>query len=226
MRKKRPVIIYWILAILPLPVALVLYGLTPGTIKLAEDITIGTNRWQMLIAPAANIVLGGLFFWLIEKLNSSFRRQMEIQVMLPDTEKFLGWFRVYVIAFLDVLCLCSIYGYYSLDFNGSATAVLMCRGSAVMLGVGGLAAGRFLPRCTKRSILALRWSYTEKSDEAWYLVHKYGARLFFLAGAFSILCAAAVASVQALLLSVLAFVLVFIFLYLYSRRIYLGGFRK
>lgn len=226
MRNKIPAILYWILAIVPLPVALVLYALTPGSIKLTGDITVSTKSWQMLIAPVANIVLGGLFYWLTDRLNTSFRKQMEVQEMPPNTETFLGWFRVYIIAFLDVLSLCSLYGYYSLDFSGSATAVLMCRGAAAMIGVGGIVAGRFLPRCTKRSILALRWSFTEKSEEAWYLVHKYGAILFFLAGAFSILCAAAAASVQALILAVLAFALVFVFLYFYSRAIYYGGFRK
>jgi len=225
MRSKVPGILYWILAILPLPVALILYLLTPGAYNLGGDITVSTSRWQMLIAPVANIVLGGLFYGLTNLLSSSFRKRMEAQILPPDADAFLGWFRVYIIAFLDVLCFCSIYGYYSLDFSGSATTVLMCRAAAAMLGVGGIAAGRILPRCTKRSILALRWSYTEKSDEAWYQVHKHGARLFFLAGAFSVLCAAAMVSIQALILSFLAFVLVLVFLYLYSRYIYFNSFR-
>lgn len=223
MKADRYTVIYFSLAVLPLIIALAVYGFIPDTITIAEDISVSTGREKVFILPIMNLLFGGLIFFLFGKMDKSLRDRGSNNTAPPDTSGFFGFFRIYIISFFDVLCFCSIYGFYALDWGGTAT--LMCRGASVMLGTGGLLFARLLPGCSKQSILSLRWSYTEKSDNVWCLTHKLGSLLFYFAGVFSIICALFISSVHSIFISALSYGLILFFLYQYSKKIYFDEFK-
>lgn len=225
MKIDRHLLLYAVLAALPFAVALVVYGLIPEVVSIATGINVGTGRARIFILPAINLVFGCLIHFLFTRMDLIMRKKMAERGTPPDTSDFFNKFKIYLISFFDVMCFCSIYGFYALDWGGTATAALMCRGAAVMLGVGGLLVARRLPVCTKRSILSLRWSYTEKSDSVWYATHKIGGRLFYIAAIFSIACALLISSVHSVFLSALAYGVILFALYQYSKKLYFDEFR-
>lgn len=225
MKADRYTVIYFILAILPLIAAVVTYGFVPETITVTDEITIATGRARIFILPIANLIVGGVLFFLFTKLEQARQKQDEETAQPPDMSNVFNGMKIYIILFFDVFCFCSIYGFYALDWGGTATAALMCRGAAAMLGVGGILIARMLPGGTKQSLIALRWAYTVKSDNVWYLTHKLGTKLFYFVGAFSILCAFIYSSYQAIIICALCYALVLLALYYYSRKLYFDEFR-
>lgn len=225
MKIDKYIVIYFSLAVLPLIISLAVYGLIPDTIAIAEGISFRTGREKVFILPVMNLIFGGLIYFLFGKMDKALRDRVSDDIAPPDTSDFLGYFRIYIISFFDILCFCSIYGFYALDWGGTATAVLMCRGASIMLGIGGLLVARQLPGCNKQSILSLRWSYTEKSDNVWYLTHKLGSLLFYFAGIFSIICALFISSAHSIFISALAYGFILFFLYQYSKKLYFDEFK-
>lgn len=217
--------IYFSLAVLPLIVALAVYGLIPEAVTIVMGVSFSTGKERIFILPVMNLIFGGLIYYLFGKMDKALRSRVSDDIVPPDTYDFFGYFRIYIISFFDMLCLCSIYGFYALDWGGTATAELMCRGASIMLGIGGLLVARQLPSCNKRSILSLRWSYTEKSENVWYLTHKLGGLLFCFAGVFSIICALLIGSAHSIFISALAYGLILFFLYQYSKKIYFDEFK-
>lgn len=225
MKADRYTVIYFILTILPIIVAVVVYGLVPESVTVADEISISTGRARIFILPIANLVIGGVFFFLFIKLDELRRKAAEQVGRPPDMSNVLNGMKIYVIAFFDVMCLFSIYGFYALDWGGTATAAFMCKGVVLMLGVGGILVARILPGATKHSLIALRWGYTLKSGNVWYLTHKLGTKLFYFAGIFSILCAFIYSSYQVILICLLCYALILLVLYHYSKRLYFNEFR-
>jgi len=225
MKADRYTVIYFILTILPIIVAVVVYGLVPESITVVDEISISTGRVRIFILPIANLVIGGVFFFLFIKLDGLRQKAAEEAGRPPDMSNVLNIMKIYIILFFDVMCLFSIYGFYALDWGGTATAAFMCRSVALMLGVGGILVARILPGANKHSLIALRWGYTLKSDNVWYLTHKLGTKLFYFAGIFSILCAFIYSSYQVILICALCYALIILVLYHYSKRLYYGEFR-
>jgi len=225
MKQKKWDAAYWILAVLPLAAALPIYFLIPATVQLSPEIHVPSGRAGIFVLPSLNLAFAFLFHFLLKGLEASFRRKVSETGPPPDTSRFFSLLRLYMIAFFDVMCFAGFYGYYILDPGGPEAIDLMCRAAAAMLGAGLILSARYLPGCTKRSVLALRWSYTEKNDQVWRLTHRLASRLFFATGALVILCAIAASGLRAIILAGLSCVLLFLTLYTYSRKLYEDSFK-
>lgn len=225
MKINKYSVAYFLLAIAPVVAALLVYRYIPETVTIAEGLSFSTERYRVFILPVVNFVFAIIIFFLFTNMDMRLRERVSEQNEPPDTSNFFQKLKIYLISFFDVMCFCSIYGFYALDWGGTATAILMCRGAAIMIGIGGLLMGRKLPTCTKRSILCLRWSYTIKSDNVWYHTHKAGAILFYIAGIFSIFCAILITSVHSIIICALAFAFIIFILYCYSKKLYFDEFK-
>lgn len=225
MKIERFTLVYIFLTILPALAAMLVYGQVPESVEVIERITVSTGRIRIFILPVTNLVIGGLFFVLLTNIERAQIAKARQTGNFRDMSRDFMGMKLYLIVLFDVICFCSIYGFYALDWGGNATTALMYRGGAAMLGIGGILAGFQFRTSTMQSVIALRWKYTCRSENVWFHTHKLAARLFYFAGIFSIACAFFYNSYQALIICLLSYVLVMSVLYYYCRRLYFDEFR-
>ena len=221
MMKKRSslLILYWIVAFVPLVAAAWVYVAMPARVEVAPGVSLDVSRWGVWVLPIANV----LFSFLIYALGGKLRRRMEEGVRhaarLADIGRVFPALLLFVMVLLSAVTLSAVYGYYALD-EGGVTARLFGRVIAIVLGVGVSMFAMELPRARKNHVLALHWSYTKNSQTVWLKTHKLATRVLYIAGALMIVCGIAASGIHAAALAAVILLAALLGLYLYAKRLY------
>jgi|GEM_PF-1968410 len=216
--------LYWILAVLPLGTAFWVFLQLPAMIQIAPGLSIPSGRGGVFWLPAANVALSVALYLLTDRLAKSMTKKALEEERQTDIAQVLPGIRVFFMAWLSVVALAVVYGFYTMD-TGRATGALLGRVIAFVPGVGvALLALRF-PRTTKNSTLALRWVYTEQSPTVWLAVHKLATRTLYLTGVIMVASAFFASGLWAVITAGIALGSAMFGLYLYARWLYEDGFR-
>ena len=211
--------LFWILALVPLMAAFWVFLEMPTTIQITPEEAMPAGRAGVWPLPVVNLLFAFVIHFgagRVERhLDGHFRalgRKSDASVVIPAA-------KVFMMAHLSAICLCAVYGYYHMD-TGRLALGLMGRVSALIPGIGVALFAMRLPHATKDSLLALRWTYTEKSSQVWLKTHKLGAGVLYAAGALMVLTAFVSGGVTAVVTAALVLALSFFALYLYAKRLY------
>ncbi|MCL2843196.1 MAG: SdpI family protein [Oscillospiraceae bacterium] len=193
-------------------------------IQIAPGLSIPSGRGGVFWLPAANVALSVALYLLTDRLAKSMTKKALEEERQTDIAQVLPGIRVFFMAWLSVVALAVVYGFYTMD-TGRATGALLGRVIAFVPGVGvALLALRF-PRTTKNSTLALRWVYTEQSPTVWLAVHKLATRTLYLTGVIMVASAFFASGLWAVITAGIALGSAMFGLYLYARWLYEDGFR-
>ena len=205
---------------MPLAAAFFVYQSLPDTIQITPAISVSSGRAGVWILPGVNALFAGVIHGMMGKLSKALEKKTEFHTAPPlDTLRVLPAIRVFVMSFLSAICLSVVYGYYVMD-TGEATADLMGRVVALVPGVGTALFAMQLPKATKGCLLALRWYYTERSQQVWLKTHKLGTVLLYATGGIMVFLAFFARGLQAAIPAMLALGLAVITLYIYAKRLY------
>ncbi|MCL2828991.1 MAG: SdpI family protein [Oscillospiraceae bacterium] len=205
---------------MPLAAALFVYQSLPDTIQITPTISVSSGRAGVWMLPVVNVLFAGVIYGMMQKLTRALEQKTEFQSAWPlDTLRVLPAIRVFAMSFLTAVCLSVVYGYYVMD-TGEVTADLIGRAVALVPGVGTALFAMQLPKATKGNFLALRWYYTERSQQVWLKTHKLGTVLLYAAGGIMVFLAFFASGLQAAISAMSALFLAAITLYVYAKRLY------
>ena len=197
-----------------------MYQSLPDTIQIAPTISIPSGRAGVWLLPGVNALFAGVIHGMMGKLTKALEQKTEFHGASPlDTLRVLPAIRVFLMSFLSAICLAAVYGHYVMD-TGEATTDLMGRAVALIPGIGTALFAMQLPKATKGSFLALRWYYTERSQQVWLKTHKLGTVLLYATGGSMVCLAFFARGLQAAIPAILALSLAVITLYVYAKRLY------
>ena len=216
--------LYGLLAALPLGAAFRVYLHLSPWIAITPGIYVPSGRNGIWVLPIVNLLFAIALYHLTAKLGKvradrakAAGRETDILQVLPGT-------RVCLLAFLSGICLAVVYGYHILD-TGQMTMALIGRIVAFVSGAYTALFALRLPRATRKNMLALRFRFTEKSDQVWLRVHKLGARLLYVTGAVMMGTAFLLSGLQAAFSAIVALCSALLTLCLYARKLYEDEFR-
>jgi len=181
-----------------------------------------TGRNLIWVLPILHVFLATGLYILTQDMSKRVVVRMEEAGRRTDIAQVLPWVRLFVLLWLTALCLAVIYGYYMQE-----TAMpLIGRVSAVIPGFGVSAWALHIPHATHENVLALRFLYTERSQQVWLRIHKIGARVLYGAGALMMGAGFLLQDLQATLLASLALISALLVLYLYAKHLYESQFYR
>lgn len=216
--------LYWILAVLPLGAAFWVFLHLPAVIPVATGVLVPTGREGVFWLPAVNTALAVPLYLLTGRLEKFVTKQALEAGRQTDIAQVLPGIRVFFMAWLSVIGLVVVYGFYNMD-TGQMTGALLGRAMAFVPGVGAALLALRLPHATKNSTLALHWVYTAQCPAVWLTVHRLAARILYLTGAVMVATAFLVSGLWAVVAAGVALASAVFGLYLYARWLYEDGFR-
>ena len=211
--------LYWILAALPLMAAFWVFLEMPTIVEITPGYTATTGRATVLLLPMVNAAVAALLHIAAGRVTQQIEEQFRTQGRKSDAAAVIPGLKVFMMAYLSAICLAVVYGHYVLD-AGHLTGALIGRISALIPGFGMALFAMRLSHATKDSLLALRWHYTEKSNQVWHKTHKLGAGVLYAVGMIMVLTAFLTDGIVAVTAAVLAVSVPYFGLYLYAKRLY------
>ena len=216
--------LYWIIAAAPLAAAFWVFQNLPAVIYLTPTMPVPTGRAGVWGLPIVNV----LFAVALPPLTGKMARMAEAKGMeadlTADLHRVLPGIRIWLMAFLSGVCLAAVYGHYVLETSG-ITLRLVGRVSAFVPGVGVAVFALGLPHRKQKHILALRWTYTERSPQVWLKTHKLGALILYATGAIMVGTAFLADGLWATVTAGFALFSALFGLYLYAKHLYEDEFR-
>ena len=216
--------LYWLLAVAPLAAAFWVFRNLPDVIYVTPTVRLPTGRAGVWVLPAVNVVISVLLYVLTEKMGRAVEAKAAEAERKTDILQVLPVIRVFFAALLTGMCFAVVYGHYVLD-AGRLTAALLGRVLAFVPGVGMALVGMRLSHATAENILALRWTYTERSQQIWLKTHKLGAGVLYASGAIMVGTAFLLSGLWAAITAGFALFSSLFGLYLYAKHLYENEFR-
>lgn len=219
MYRKIFAVLYWLFAALPLLAAFLVFRALPLYVPLMPDVYAPSGRAGVWLLPLVNLLFAVLLHSGLERECRKWSARTEHIGGRSDAERTFPAIGLFGMVFLSALTLCVVYSFFIFD-DGTRVFALIGRVAAFLSGIGTALFALKMPRATKHSVLALRFSYTMKNSQVWLKTHKMGTPLLYGTGAVMMLSGVAQEGFAALITAGFALLIGLIGLYLYAKRLY------
>jgi uncharacterized membrane protein len=213
--------LYWILAVLPLIITLLVLPGMPNTVPAHYGFSGQVNRWgskyELLIFPCLTIVLASAFKWLFPALIK-FQSSSLQDGQKNSNQKVLNLSSFIVVAIFNVMTCIFLFTSYrgvqnidSIGFN-RMISVLLCLMYIII--------GNSLPKCQPNPFIGIRVSWTLSSDEVWFRTHRFGGKVFMIGGFIGAVCSLLAPEAFALPITILVVLLLTAIVCTYAHHIF------
>jgi len=217
--------LYWLLAAAPLAAAFWVLLNLPPTIYITPTMALAIDRSGMWVLPILNTLFAAILYPLTERMAKSAETKALEAGRATDIATVAPWIRVFLVALLSGICLAVLYG-YSILAPASLTTSLIGRVVALVSGLATAVVATQLADATEKNTFALRWTYTERSQNVWLRTHKLGATVLHITGAIMLGTGFFMGGLEAVLATAFALIAALLGLYLYAKRLYEDEFRR
>lgn len=213
--------LYWILAVLPLIITLLVLPGMPDTVPAHYGFSGQADRWgskyELLILPCLTIVFAFGFRWFL--LTTTNLKSSPLQDGQKNSNKkvinlssfiFVAMFNVMTYIFLYT----SYHGVKNIDSVGfnRILSVLLCLMYIII--------GNYLPKCKPNPFIGIRVSWTLNNDEVWFRTHRFGGKVFMIGGFIGAVCSLLTPEAFALPIAIFVVLLLSAIVCVYARHIF------
>lgn len=180
--KRQFPVLYWLLAVLPLVLTLLVFPAAPNTIPAHYGISNQVDRWgskyELFLFPAITLVLAPLLRGLSSMGNLKPGEQSE-SARLSSQKAAMR------VCYGSLILFNVVNGfmlYTALNKVTDLSAIGYDRVFAIVLSALQIVIGNILPKCKQNYIIGIRVPWTLESETVWYRTHRFGGRLDVAAG--------------------------------------------
>ncbi|MCL2569307.1 MAG: SdpI family protein [Oscillospiraceae bacterium] len=217
--------LYCFLAVAPLAAAFWTFLNLPPTVYITPTMALAIDRVGMWILPVLNALFAVILHPLTDRMAKSAEAKALDRGRATDIAAVAPWIRVFLLALLSGICLTVVYGHATLA-QAPLTTALIGRVIALVSGLGTAVVATQLADASEKNTFALRWSYTERSQNVWLRTHKLGATVLHITGAIMTGTGFLLGGLEAVIAVVFALAFALFGLYLYAKRLYEDEFRR
>lgn len=181
--KHRFPVLYWLLAVLPLILTVLVFPAAPDTIPAHYGINNQVNRWgskyELFLFPAIMLMLAPLLRGLSSMGNLKPGEQSEsARISSQKAAMRVCYGSLILFNLLNGFML-----YTALNKVTNLSAIGYDRVLAFAISVLQIVIGNILPKCKQNYIIGIRVPWTLESETVWYRTHRFGGKLDVAAGA-------------------------------------------
>jgi uncharacterized membrane protein len=172
------------------------------------------SKYELLVLPILTVLMG--IFWVLM-----------LKFVLKDKEKgaqnikFMFYCDMIMTLTFTVLSVWTLYVSYTQAESIYDAKFDFVKIFALFMSISYVLIGNFLPKCKQNPVVGIRTKWTLASETTWYKTHRFGGKVFILAGILSaMLCLLVSNSFVALYLSLSGLAVPIIPIVIYSYRVY------
>ena len=183
MDKKK--LIYFLLMFLPLVITLFalpfLPEMTPAHYNFEGEVDRWGSKYENLIFPAVTVGMGLFMLWMAKISAKDENGEKNEKVVFYTGMGLSVWFTVMHCYFLFMeFKNATNLNDFEIDINR-----LFC----IVMGIGLMVFGKFMPKLKRNSLIGLRTGWSMKNDETWEKSQAFGGALFIVGGLLMVISA-------------------------------------
>lgn len=218
----------WVIAVLGLVLMAAALPFLPETVPVHFDAAWNPDRWgsrwELLILPAALLLLAGIFtvgmnVWGKESEEAE---EDKARAGALTNRKAIGIAGISTLSMLLLVFAWLMLRIFRAASGGETSGDALDRLPFMLMGILFIVVGNVMPKTRRNGFIGFRTSWSMYNDETWRMTHRFGGYALVAAGILTVIAAAALPGFLAPLAAMLALLTAAVIGTLfYARRVYL-----